>query len=72
MTACDRVDHLDSPATPDRRRPRLACLKYSRLSEFFLSAMTGMRFFRSAEALARRVADSRWGLRGSRNYTIGS
>ena len=59
MTTCNRFDHLNQTftqtSTNDRPRLRIACVyTRERCPDYFLSTMAGIRFFRMAEALARR------------------
>ena len=55
MTTCDRLNDVNANPMEDRPRLRIACV-YSRdrRPNFSLSTMAEIRFFRMAEALARR------------------
>ena len=55
MTICSPSADADFAAAPGRPRLRIACVYIrDRCPEFYLSSMAGLRFFRMAEALARR------------------
>jgi len=55
MTACDPADHHGSLVPADGPRLRISCVYIrDRCQRVFLSTKAGLRFFRMAEALARR------------------